>query len=170
MFAEISAKIRQKAGSDGHSLYKPLTKCWRKQQQSMRDQVPHPYGLADDWSVAGSHPRVGGAYVVVPERTPAGYRLYSDEDVALLQGAQRLVQRGIAPMEVAQLPRAQLKKPGAAVHEPSCVPSVIGSYSEHVERIVAAFARFNQAEAEGLCRVRCRCCCRLRPVGRSWCR
>ncbi|PSM32477.1 MerR family transcriptional regulator [Haliangium sp. UPWRP_2] len=89
--------------------------------------------------------------LVVPERTPAGYRLYSDEDVALLQGAQRLVQRGIAPMEVAQLPRAQLKEAsGAAVHEPPVTSSVIGSYSEHVERIVAAFARFNQAEAEGL--------------------
>lgn len=89
--------------------------------------------------------------LVVPERTPSGYRLYSDEDVALLVGAQRLVQRGIAPMEVAQLPRAHLREAsGAAVHEPPLSSSVVGSYSEHVERLVAAFGRFNQAEAESL--------------------
>ncbi len=89
--------------------------------------------------------------LVVPERTPAGYRLYSDEDVALLVGAQRLVQRGIAPMEVAQLPRAHLREAsGAAVHEPPVTSSVVGSYGEHVERLIAAFVRFNQAEAESL--------------------
>lgn len=89
--------------------------------------------------------------LVVPERTPAGYRLYSDEDVALLMGAQRLVQRGIAPMEVAQLPRAHLREAsGAAVHEAPMPSSVVGGYSEHVERLVVAFSRFNQAEAEGL--------------------
>jgi methanogenic corrinoid protein MtbC1 len=89
--------------------------------------------------------------LVVPERTPAGYRLYSDEDVALLVGAQRLVQRGIAPMEVAQLPRAHLREAsGAAVHEPPVTSSVVGSYGEHVERLIAAFVRFNQSEAESL--------------------
>lgn len=89
--------------------------------------------------------------LVVPERTPAGYRLYSDEDVAMLVGAQRLVQRGIAPMEVAQLPRAHLREAsGAAVHEPPLPSSVVGGFSEHVERLVAAFARFNQVEAESL--------------------
>lgn len=89
--------------------------------------------------------------LVVPERTAAGYRLYSDEDVELLVGAQRLVQRGIAPMEVAQLPRLNLREAaGAAVHQtPAPVPES-SSYSEHVERLVAAFARFNQTEAESL--------------------
>ena len=38
-------------------------------------------------------------------RSDSGYRLYSDEDIAVLQGAQRLIQRGMAPMEIARLPR-----------------------------------------------------------------
>jgi methanogenic corrinoid protein MtbC1 len=89
--------------------------------------------------------------LVVPERTAAGYRLYSDEDVTLLVGAQRLVQRGIAPMEVAQLPRVNLREAaGAAVHEPPAPLTESASYGEHVERLVAAFSRFNQTEAESL--------------------
>lgn len=48
--------------------------------------------------------------LVTPARTAAGYRLYSDEDVAVLQGAQRLIQRGMAPMEIARLPRQKLRE------------------------------------------------------------
>lgn len=89
--------------------------------------------------------------LVVPERTTAGYRLYSDEDVALLVGAQRLVQRGIAPMEVAQLPRTHLREAGGtAIHEPPAPVSGLTSYGDHVERLVAAFARFDQHQAESL--------------------
>ena len=89
--------------------------------------------------------------LVVPERTAAGYRLYSDEDVELLVGAQRLVQRGISPMEVAQLPRENLREAaGVAVHEPPAPTSGLTSYGEHIERLVRAFALFNQQEAEQL--------------------
>lgn len=87
--------------------------------------------------------------LVVPMRTSTGYRLYSDEDVALLVGAQRLVQRGIAPMEVAQLPRTRLQEAaGTVVHEPPTALPLLNDYGDHVERLVAAFARFNQPEAE----------------------
>lgn len=54
--------------------------------------------------------------LVVPQRSPAGYRLYSDEDVAILRGAQRLVTRGMAPMQVAQLDRTEIL--ASAVTEP----------------------------------------------------
>lgn len=46
--------------------------------------------------------------LVSPVRTASGYRLYSEDDVAVLQGAQRLVKGGMAPMEVARLPRHEL--------------------------------------------------------------
>lgn len=46
--------------------------------------------------------------LVSPVRTASGYRLYSEDDVAVLQGAQRLVKGGMAPMEVARLPRREL--------------------------------------------------------------
>ena len=45
---------------------------------------------------------------VQPGRTPAGYRLYSDGDIAILRGAQSLVRQGMAPMQIAQLPREQI--------------------------------------------------------------
>ena len=47
--------------------------------------------------------------LVVPARTPAGYRLYSDEDVAILNGAQRLLRRGMAPMQVAKLTPEEIR-------------------------------------------------------------
>ena len=46
--------------------------------------------------------------LVQPERTPAGYRLYSDSDIAILRGAQSLVRQGMAPMQISQLPREQI--------------------------------------------------------------
>ncbi|HPH29924.1 MAG TPA: MerR family transcriptional regulator [Pseudomonadota bacterium] len=46
--------------------------------------------------------------LIVPERTEAGYRLYSDDDVAVLRSALKLVQRGIAPMQLAKLQRHEL--------------------------------------------------------------
>ena len=136
--------------------------------------------------------------LVVPARTAAGYRLYSDEDVAVLQGAQRMLQKGMAPMQAAALPRQQLREQGeqAAVLAPSFLPAVtpassvtpppvteplqlapgpssmaprvwpqalevsqLGtgsmvptptSFAERVDRLIAAFAAFDNQQAEQL--------------------
>jgi MerR family transcriptional regulator, light-induced transcriptional regulator len=57
--------------------------------------------------------------LTAPSRTASGYRLYSDDDVAILRGAKALVDQGQSISEVARLPREQLraaavKSPGAA--------------------------------------------------------
>jgi len=49
-----------------------------------------------------------------PTRTQSGYRLYSDEDVAVLRGAKTLVDQGRSISEVARLSRAELKRIGSA--------------------------------------------------------
>ena len=46
--------------------------------------------------------------LVQPERTASGYRLYSEEEIALLKGAQQLVKRGMSPAQIARLPHAQV--------------------------------------------------------------
>ncbi|MGD0836894.1 MAG: MerR family transcriptional regulator [Polyangia bacterium] len=55
--------------------------------------------------------------LLAPVRTDSGYRLYSDEDVAILRGAKVLVDEGRSISEVAQLPREQLRR--AAVRQPT---------------------------------------------------
>jgi DNA-binding transcriptional MerR regulator len=93
--------------------------------------------------------------LVAPTRTAAGYRLYSDEDVQLLQGAQRLVQQGISPMQVARLPRQQIrqaKEDGASAH---MVPPAIEAqsplvFAELIDRLLEAFAEFDTQRAEEL--------------------
>src|SRR3569832_880986 len=74
--------------------------------------------------------------LVEPERTPSGYRVYSDEDVRMLQGAQRLVQQGISPMQVARLPRVMLSEEGTAM--PSPAPPVPVPVSEGQSPLVFA--------------------------------
>lgn len=64
--------------------------------------------------------------LVQPERTAAGYRLYSDDDVSVLLGAQSLVRRGMAPMEISQLPKEQIiaaQRLLLAVQRPHVLPS-----------------------------------------------
>ncbi len=90
--------------------------------------------------------------LVRPSRTASGYRLYSDQDVALFRGAQRLVQQGISPMQVARLPRSKLLEadqppPALPAQEP---PSPLRSYSELLERALAAIAAFDSERAEEL--------------------
>lgn len=54
-----------------------------------------------------------------PERTDSGYRLYSDDDVAVLRGAKALVDQGRSISEVARIPRDQLRRMGTAAPAPS---------------------------------------------------
>jgi methanogenic corrinoid protein MtbC1 len=105
--------------------------------------------------------------LVQPERTPAGYRLYSDDDVAVLLGAQSLVRQGMAPMQIAQLSKDQIiraqrlqlvstasevlardaqnegKKASTDIQHPS-------SYVERIDRLLAAFGSFDQHTADDL--------------------
>jgi len=91
--------------------------------------------------------------LVIPERTESGYRLYSDEDVNLFLGAQRLVQQGMAPMQVARLPRSKLLEAGSRLSpraEPASEAPAERSYSELVERVIAAIAEFDIERTEEL--------------------
>jgi DNA-binding transcriptional MerR regulator len=113
--------------------------------------------------------------LVVPVRTPAGYRLYSDEDVAILNGAQRLLRLGMAPMQVAKLTPEEIRgerpedknsdhnkdrdkdaslRPflirDHAEPTPAELPALSSSYSERIARLVDAFATFDKRRAEEL--------------------
>jgi MerR family transcriptional regulator, light-induced transcriptional regulator len=48
--------------------------------------------------------------LVKPQRTDAKYRVYSDDDVAILKGAKLLVDEGLRIAEVARLPRERLRR------------------------------------------------------------
>ncbi len=109
--------------------------------------------------------------LVQPERTPAGYRLYSDDDVAVLLGAQSLVRQGMAPMQIAQLPKEQIIRaqrlqlvPATADVLTSDVESTVRksstkdstnvqhpfSFAERIDRLLAAFASFDHRTADDL--------------------
>ena len=108
--------------------------------------------------------------LVVPARTPAGYRLYSDDDVAILNGAQRLLRLGMAPMQVAKLTPEEIRgergergkdkdkdaAPGPFLikedAEPPLAesPALSSSYSERIARLIDAFATFDRRLAEEL--------------------
>ena len=59
--------------------------------------------------------------LVAPERTEAGYRVYSDADVQVLRGAKRLVDGGQSIGDVAQIPKPQLVE---AAGRPRQLPSI----------------------------------------------
>jgi DNA-binding transcriptional MerR regulator/methylmalonyl-CoA mutase cobalamin-binding subunit len=91
--------------------------------------------------------------IVAPERTESGYRLYSDQDVALFLGAQRMVRQGMAPMEVARLPRSKLLESGglSTPASPTVLePASARSYSELIERVLLAIANFDSERAHEL--------------------
>jgi methanogenic corrinoid protein MtbC1 len=91
--------------------------------------------------------------LVSPARSDSKYRLYSDDDVATFLGAQRLVQQGLAPMEVAKLPRSKLLAAGRAARPlPSTHAESFseGSYDELVRRLMVAIAHFDGIAAEEL--------------------
>lgn len=110
--------------------------------------------------------------LVVPERTDSGYRLYSDEDVAVLLGAQRLVKQGMAPMQIAKLPREQIVSgqrlqlvPGeVSAPEPVVLRDPADevatkdetnirqplSFAERIDQLLIAFANFDRPAADEL--------------------
>jgi MerR family transcriptional regulator, light-induced transcriptional regulator len=55
--------------------------------------------------------------LLAPDRTESGYRLYSDDDVAVLRGAKVLVDEGRSISEVARLSPDELRR--AAVRQPT---------------------------------------------------
>ncbi len=106
--------------------------------------------------------------LVEPERTAAGYRLYSDDDVAVLLGAQRLIKQGMAPMQIAKLSREQIasgqrlqlvqpESPSQQTQE-SLDPQVKQStkiqqplsFAERIDRLLVAFANFDNRAADEL--------------------
>lgn len=107
--------------------------------------------------------------MVKPERTPAGYRLYSESDVALLKAAQQLVQRGMAPREIARMPRESLPALSSeAAVEPAAAPSAAPvplplpslpepatrpqplSFAERIDQLVKAFEDFDTRRVDEL--------------------
>ena len=48
--------------------------------------------------------------LVEPQRTNSRYRLYTDDDVAILRGAKAMVDDGLRIAEVARLPREELRQ------------------------------------------------------------
>lgn len=94
--------------------------------------------------------------LVAPERTPSGYRLYSDDDVRMLQGAQRLVQQGISPMQVARLPRFKLRDEGTALPSPPPVQAPVTEgqspllFAELIDRVIDSFSAFDNQRTEEL--------------------
>jgi MerR family transcriptional regulator, light-induced transcriptional regulator len=76
--------------------------------------------------------------ILAPNRTESGYRLYSDDDVAILRGAKVLVDEGRSISEVSQLPREQLRR--AAVRQPSAkVELPTASWQEAALAAITAF-------------------------------
>ena len=106
--------------------------------------------------------------LVVPVRTAAGYRLYSDEDVMTLRGVQRLLRKGMAPMQVAKLSGGEIRSAaGTEAKGPSGASArlrLVGespvataelenlpaSYAERIERLIDAFAAFDGELVEEL--------------------
>lgn len=106
--------------------------------------------------------------LVSPVRTASGYRLYSEDDVAVLQGAQRLVKGGMAPMEVAQLPRRELlglgdserpappREPARPREQEQRLPVAEHrrpppqDFSERIDQLIDAFKGFDNQRAEQL--------------------
>jgi DNA-binding transcriptional MerR regulator/methylmalonyl-CoA mutase cobalamin-binding subunit len=84
--------------------------------------------------------------VPAPSRTPSAYRLYSDEDVALIMRMRDLVKGGMAPAESARLllsEPTEVARP-AALAGPSSVPTVESDgFVAACDRIVDATRRFD---------------------------
>lgn len=111
--------------------------------------------------------------LVTPQRTESGYRLYSDEDVALLRGAQRLVAGGMAPMQVATLGKADILRgtvgqdamaqaaaPPPPEREAAQGEAVLGRdrdreppsplFAERIEALIDAFRAFDPEQVDRL--------------------
>jgi DNA-binding transcriptional MerR regulator len=84
-----------------------------------------------------------------PRRSDNGYRLYSDDDVALLRGARALVDQGRSISEVAKVPREQLRAAAGRTAEPNPgrAVTVNGSY---LDAAISAIAKFDAEQVERL--------------------
>lgn len=118
--------------------------------------------------LAGMSPELVRAWerrygLLEPSRTDAGYRVYSEQDVRLLRGARRLVERGQSIAEVARLPREHLLQAGNAVEvlqaaapfNDTTAPTEAPSggredLSPVLEEALAAISSFNQERLEAV--------------------
>jgi DNA-binding transcriptional MerR regulator len=76
--------------------------------------------------------------LVQPLRTPKGHRLYTQEHVEQIRRVIALVERGVPISRVHEVLVAE-RQPGAATR---------GPWGEHLERMAAATARFDEAELD----------------------
>lgn len=86
---------------------------------------------------------------VLPKRTEAGGRLYTDDDVERLRLLHNLVQSGHSIGGIAKLPDADLRSMAAAFPAPSSQP-VLRHLPEVRERVLGAIERLRTEEAEQL--------------------
>jgi methanogenic corrinoid protein MtbC1 len=84
-----------------------------------------------------------------PVRSDGGYRLYSDEDVALLRGTKLLVDEGRSISEVAKLPRGQLRAAAAraAAPRPVMAATTPGAF---LDAAIGAISAFDAEQLERL--------------------
>lgn len=83
-----------------------------------------------------------------PSRTASGYRLYSDDDVAILRGAKALVDQGQSISEVARLPRERLRAAGGGVPAKVALPP--GAAGGFLAAAMVAIRGFDAAGLESL--------------------
>lgn len=115
-----------------------------------------------------------------PQRTDSHYRLYTDDDVAILRGAKALVDDGLRIAEVARMPREELRR--AAMRTPrsahdegvgawpglldSTLDAVVALDSQALERILFRATGMGTLPAREMCeRVLLPL---LREIGKRW--
>ena len=118
--------------------------------------------------------------LVAPKRTASRYRVYSDDDVAILKGAKFLVDEGLRIAEIARLPRDQLRQAStrASGSEVSAGPLATASFLDLAIDAIAALDgdRFEKIlfRASGMGALTAREICErvllplLREIGDRW--
>jgi DNA-binding transcriptional MerR regulator len=103
--------------------------------------------------------------LVEPQRTDSRYRVYSDDDVAILKGAKVLVDGGLRIAEVARMPRDELRRAASrssrnthadeAVSSPGFLEAAVGAVAaldgEALERILFRAAGMGMLPARETC-------------------
>jgi MerR family transcriptional regulator, light-induced transcriptional regulator len=87
--------------------------------------------------------------LVSPRRSDGGYRLYSDEDVAMLRGTKVLVDEGRSISEVAKLSREELRAAAARAAAPRPVMAAIAP-GAFLDAAISAIAAFDADQLERL--------------------
>lgn len=118
--------------------------------------------------------------LVAPQRTDARYRVYSDDDVAILRGAKSLVDDGMRIAEVARMPREELRR--AALRVPRregaeallALPGFLESALDAVARLDGEALERILHRATGMGALPAREACErvllplLREIGKRW--